>query len=105
MAEVFQPGQSYNIQGLEVLRVDIIHLRRPATEELTSSLGGVGVGDGRVLGVPSLYFLSGRRDNRIEELLQIFLPQYLQLWLEGPQALLPPPKALVVCQNLFEVAQ
>ncbi|KAI3371947.1 hypothetical protein L3Q82_006818 [Scortum barcoo] len=52
-----QPRQPHNIQRLEVLRADLIHPRRLATEELTNYLSDFGLGDGRVhLRVPSLCF-------------------------------------------------
>ncbi|KAI3377603.1 hypothetical protein L3Q82_008436, partial [Scortum barcoo] len=59
LAEACQPRQPHNIQRLEVLRADLIHPQRLATEELTNYLSDFGLGDGRVhLRVPSLRFLS-----------------------------------------------
>ncbi|KAI3359705.1 hypothetical protein L3Q82_013808, partial [Scortum barcoo] len=61
-AEACQPRQPHNIQRLEVLRADLIHPRRLATEELANYLSDFGLGDGRVhLRVPSLRFLTGRQ--------------------------------------------
>ncbi|KAI3372713.1 hypothetical protein L3Q82_023181, partial [Scortum barcoo] len=62
VAEACQPRQPHNIQRLEVLRADLIHPRRLATEELANYLSDFGSGDGRVhLRVPSLRFLTGRQ--------------------------------------------
>ncbi|KAI3366681.1 hypothetical protein L3Q82_009355, partial [Scortum barcoo] len=75
VAEVCQPRQPHNIQRLEVLRADLIHPRRLATEELANYLSDFGSGDGRVhLRVPSLRFLTGRQVGGIEEILEVFLP-------------------------------
>ncbi|KAI3373924.1 hypothetical protein L3Q82_022493, partial [Scortum barcoo] len=68
-----QPRQPHNIQRLEVLRADLIHPRRLATEELANYLSDFGSGDGRVhLRVPSLRFLTGRQVGGIEEILKYF---------------------------------
>ncbi|KAI3376688.1 hypothetical protein L3Q82_017119 [Scortum barcoo] len=73
--EACQPRQPHNIQRLEVLRADLIHPRRLATEELANYLSDFGSGDGRVhLRVPSLRFLTGRQVGGIEEILEVFLP-------------------------------
>ncbi|KAI3355174.1 hypothetical protein L3Q82_017873 [Scortum barcoo] len=71
-----QPRQPHNIQRLEVLRADLIHPRRLATEELELNyLSDFGLGDGRVhLRDPSLRFLIGRQVGGIEEILEVFLP-------------------------------
>ncbi|KAI3367690.1 hypothetical protein L3Q82_026525 [Scortum barcoo] len=45
--EACQPRQPHNIQRLEVLRADLIHPRRLATEELANYLSDFGLGDGR----------------------------------------------------------
>ncbi|KAI3356940.1 hypothetical protein L3Q82_003579 [Scortum barcoo] len=47
VAEACQPRQPHNIQRLEVLRADLIHPRRLATEELANYLSDFGLGDGR----------------------------------------------------------
>ncbi|KAI3356041.1 hypothetical protein L3Q82_017312 [Scortum barcoo] len=73
--EACQPRQPHNIQRFEVLRADLIHPRRLATEELTNYLSDFGLGDGRVhLRVPILCFLIGRQVGGIEEILEVFLP-------------------------------
>ncbi|KAI3360876.1 hypothetical protein L3Q82_012892 [Scortum barcoo] len=67
-----QPRQPHNIQRFEVLRADLIHPRRLATdEELTNYLSDFGLGDGRRvhLRVPILCFLIGRQVGGIEEIL------------------------------------
>ncbi|KAI3371831.1 hypothetical protein L3Q82_006713 [Scortum barcoo] len=46
VAEACQPRQPHNIQRLEVLRADLIHPRRLATEELANYLSDFGLGDG-----------------------------------------------------------
>ncbi|KAI3370335.1 hypothetical protein L3Q82_025110, partial [Scortum barcoo] len=75
MSDACQPRQPHNIQRFEVLRADLIHPRRLATEELANYLSDFGLGDGRVhLRDPSLRFLIGRQVGGIEEILEVFLP-------------------------------
>ncbi|CAM4331811.1 unnamed protein product [Leuciscus chuanchicus] len=61
VADACQPRQPHNIQRLEVLRVDLIHPRCLATEELLNYLCDFSLGEGRRVG-------------GIEEILEVFLP-------------------------------
>ncbi|KAI3364588.1 hypothetical protein L3Q82_011369, partial [Scortum barcoo] len=66
-------------RDFEVLRADLIHPRRLATEELANYLSDFGLGDGRVhLRVPSLCFLIGR---------QVVLAEYCFPLSEAPDGL------------------
>ncbi|KAI3354896.1 hypothetical protein L3Q82_004692 [Scortum barcoo] len=96
-----QPRQPHNIQRLEVLRADLIHPRRLATEELANYLSDFGLGDGRVhLRVPSLRFLIGRQVGGIEEILEVFLPPSDNVPSLRPEFLPPGPSGLRLATGL-----
>ncbi|KAI3376036.1 hypothetical protein L3Q82_016560 [Scortum barcoo] len=67
-----QPRQPHNIQRLEVLRADLIHLRRLATEELANYLSDTWVMDESTSESPASASSLEGNVGGIEEILEVF---------------------------------